>query len=46
MTIFKDGINANRNASDYVRTEGTVPADGIVKVHMAKGGGWAARIEI
>ena len=46
MTIFKDGINANRNANDYVRTEDTVPADGIVKIHMAQGGGWAARINL
>ena len=46
MTIFKDGINANRNANDYVKTEGVIPADGIVKVHMAQGGGWAARINL
>ena len=46
MTIFRDGINADRNANDYVKTEGTIPSDGIVKVHMAQGGGWAARINL
>ena len=44
MTIFQDGINADRAARDYKKTSAQVPADGIVKVKMASGGGWAAMI--
>ena len=37
MTIFQDGINADRAARDYKKTSAQVPADGIVKVKMASG---------
>jgi len=44
MQVWKDGINADRNAQD-LKTE-TVPVnkDAAVTVNMAKGGGWVARI--
>lgn len=45
MTVFADGINADRDATDYSRSASSVPADGMVMVHMAPGGGWTARIE-
>ena len=43
IEIFMDGINADRAARDYKRVvEDFTP--GTVKMHMAPGGGWAARI--
>ena len=44
MTVFQDGINADRAARDYKKTSAEIPADGIVKIHLAPGGGWVARI--
>ena len=44
MEIFRDGINADRAARDYKRELVSVPADRKVKIHMAPGGGWTARI--
>ena len=44
MEIFRDGINADRAARDYKRELAPVPADRKVKIHMAPGGGWTARI--
>lgn len=44
MEIFSDGINANRFASDYKLYK--APKDGkTIKVQLAPGGGWAARIK-
>ena len=44
MTIFTDGVNADRNAEDYrVQTSATVPAT--LKVHLAPGGGFAAMVK-
>ena len=44
MTVFQDGVNADRAARDYKKTSSRIPADGIVKIHMAPGGGWVAKI--
>lgn len=44
MDVYRDGINANKAACDYVKETVNVPADGKVKIHMAPGGGWAAKI--
>ena len=44
MEIFRDGINADRAARDFSHEVADVPADRHVKVHMAPGGGWVARI--
>ena len=44
MTVFQDGINADRAARDYKKTSARIPADGIVRIHMATGGGWVAKI--
>ena len=39
---FADGANAERDAEDYTRT--TEPgAPGIIRVHLASGGGWVTR---
>lgn len=45
MTIFQDGVNADKIAKDYKKCVADMPADGKVKVHMAPGGGWVAVIE-
>jgi len=42
--IFKDGINADRDATDYKKEIMKVTADQKMKIHLASGGGWAARI--
>ncbi len=43
--IFRDGINADRDAADYKRELRHVSAGERVEVHLAPGGGWAARME-
>lgn len=42
--IFKDGINADREATDYVREVVKISSGDELQIHMANGGGWAARI--
>ncbi len=44
MEIFRDGINADRAARDFATETVAVPADRKVKIHMAPGGGWVAKI--
>lgn len=44
LELFKDGINADRAARDYKKEVVPVPADRKVKIKMAPGGGWAAKI--
>jgi alpha-glucosidase len=44
MEIFQDGINADRYASDYKHLSLDVRSDLKMKIHMAPGGGWVARI--
>jgi len=43
--LFQDGINADRDATDYVRSEKTVTSKDKITIHLAPGGGWAARFE-
>jgi alpha-glucosidase len=40
--IFRDGINADRDAADYQREVRQVSAGERLQVHLAPGGGWAA----
>lgn len=42
--IYRDGANANRIASDYVKEVIDVPADRNLKINLAKGGGYAMKI--
>ncbi|MBQ5527946.1 MAG: glycoside hydrolase family 97 C-terminal domain-containing protein, partial [Bacteroidales bacterium] len=42
--IFRDGVNADRKAIDYVRETVDVPADRRISVHLASGGGCALRL--
>jgi alpha-glucosidase len=43
--IFADGINADRDATDYVRKVETVKSGDKIKINLAPGGGWTARFE-
>lgn len=44
MTVYKDGVNADRAARDYKKELVSLPDSRKVKVSMAPGGGWAAVI--
>jgi alpha-glucosidase len=44
LSAFADGINADRTACDYRHIDIHVPADGIVTLHLAPGGGFAAKM--
>lgn len=43
--IFRDGINAGRDATDYIREETKISANDKMQINLSTGGGWAARIE-
>ena len=42
--IFQDGINADRDATDYKRQVIRFSSTEKMNIHLSKGGGWAARI--
>jgi alpha-glucosidase len=42
--IFKDGINADRDAADYTKEVMRFSSNNTMTIHLAPGGGWAARI--
>lgn len=44
MVLFQDGVNADRNGTDYKRVERTITSKDKLRIHLAPGGGWAARI--
>lgn len=44
MDAYQDGINADRNASDYRKITMQVNKGTKLKLSLASGGGWAARI--
>jgi alpha-glucosidase len=44
MDAYQDGVNADRNASDYKKTTMQVSRTTKLKLPLASGGGWAARI--
>ena len=41
--IFSDGINADRDATDYVKKFETIKAGEKLNINLAPGGGWVAR---
>jgi alpha-glucosidase len=43
-SIFMDGVNADRHAEDYSMIEEMVHAGKMIKIRLAPGGGWAARL--
>jgi alpha-glucosidase len=44
-TVFKDGVNADRVGTDYLKETIAVKKGDQLKIKLAPGGGWAARIE-
>jgi len=44
MEIFQDGVNADKFAQDYKHLKSNVKGGDKMKIHLAPGGGWAARI--
>lgn len=44
--VFQDGINANRNPTDYTINNIEINPNTPLQIQLAKGGGWAAKIEI
>ncbi|MGH2646790.1 MAG: glycoside hydrolase family 97 catalytic domain-containing protein, partial [Ginsengibacter sp.] len=45
VTICKDGINADRNAMDYLIEEKTVTANDSLQIHLAPDGGFLVRVK-
>ncbi len=43
--IFQDGMNADRDATDYKMTVQSVKTGNKITVHLAPGGGWTARLD-
>lgn len=44
VEIFRDGVNADKFAEDYVHETLTVPANGQLKIHLASGGGFTLKL--
>jgi alpha-glucosidase len=44
MDSYQDGVNANRYAGDYQKTAGRADRSTRLKIKLAEGGGWAARL--
>jgi alpha-glucosidase len=44
LEAYQDGVNADRNASDYKKSSMQVNRTTKLKIHLAPGGGWAARV--
>ncbi|WP_373056516.1 glycoside hydrolase family 97 protein [Zunongwangia sp. H14] len=42
--IFKDGVNASREGKDYKREVKPISENNQMEIHLAPGGGWAAKI--
>lgn len=45
LTMFGDGVNANRNAEDYTVVEKTVTKNTEINLHLKKGGGAALMLK-
>ena len=44
MEAYQDGVNADRAARDYKKSSGQVNRTSKLKIQLAPGGGWAARV--
>ena len=44
IEAYQDGVNANRYGSDYKLVKSQVNKTTRLKIRLAEGGGWAARI--
>ncbi len=45
IDIFQDGINADKHANDYSHIKRNIKSGDKMKIHLAPGGGWAARVK-
>jgi len=45
LELFRDGLNADRDGTDYSKEKQIVTASSLVKIHLAPGGGWAATLK-
>lgn len=45
LTEWRDGPNANRHAEDFLKQTRTVTAGTKLRLSLAEGGGWAARLQ-
>jgi alpha-glucosidase len=44
MEAYQDGVNADRQGSDYKKVKSQVTSTTRIKIKLAEGGGWASRI--
>jgi alpha-glucosidase len=44
MEAYQDGVNADRKASDYKKMTTQVNRTTKIRLPLASGGGWAARV--
>jgi len=44
VELYRDGVNADRYASDFQRERQKITRTGELKIHLQPGGGWVARI--
>ena len=44
MEAYQDGVNANRHGGDYQKVASQIKRTHKLKIKLAEGGGWAARI--
>ncbi len=44
-TIFRDGVNADKNAEDYQKETLTLTSDKQLNIHLASGGGFAIKLQ-
>jgi alpha-glucosidase len=42
--VFTDGVNADRDGTDYMKQKMEVKSGQKVTIKLAPGGGWAARL--
>ncbi len=42
--IYRDGMNADRDATDYEKSSSKFSSKDAVKIHLAGGGGWVAKV--
>ena len=44
IEVFQDGVNANRDATDYKRIVKMIKSTELLEIKLMEGGGWAAKI--
>ncbi|MCQ2143094.1 MAG: glycoside hydrolase family 97 protein [Bacteroidales bacterium] len=46
MVSYADGPDADMNAEDFTKSSSTLSSGDVLPVHLAPGGGWAAKLEM